>query len=91
MTIRFLALYIAGVLAVACFGLMLITVVPEAEPKRDIAWGVCAVGAIGYAAFGMSLGRLSPQHWVNRSRALQSSLTVIAAGLTLFLLFGVVG
>jgi hypothetical protein len=91
MTIRSIALYLGGMLALACFLLSLVTVVPDAESLRTIAQGVCAAGALVFGGLGMLSGWLSPQHWVNRSRTLQGLLMVLAAGLTLFLLFGVVG
>jgi hypothetical protein len=88
---RFLAWYLGGLLGLACILLSLISVVPDAESKRVVAQCICVVGAVLFAGLGLTCGWLSPQHWVNRSAILRSVLGVLAIGLTLFLLVGVIG
>jgi hypothetical protein len=49
------------------------------------------VFAVIFVALGLSCGLLSAQHWVNRSGLLRGVLLVLAIGLTLLLLVGVIG
>jgi hypothetical protein len=88
---RSLAWYLSGLLGLTCLLFSLITVVPEAESKRDVALCICAVCAMMFAALGLTCGLLSAQQWVNRSGILRRVLLVLAIGLTLFLLVGVIG
>ncbi len=91
MSSQFLSWYLCGLLGLTCMFVSLITVVPEAESKRTVALYICAVCAMMFAALGLTCGSLSAQHWVNRSGILRSILVVLAIGLTLFLLVGVIG
>jgi len=88
---RFLALYLSGLLALACILVSLITVVPDVESVRTLVQGICAVGAALAAAVGLSCSLVPAEHIVNRSSLLRSVLAALAIGLTLFLLVGVVG
>jgi len=90
-SIRFLALYLSGLLGLTCILPSLITVVPDAESALSAAQGICAVGAALSAAVGLLCGWLSVEHAVNRSRLLRSVLVMLAIGWTLFLLLGVIG
>ena len=91
MTTRFLAWYLSGLLSLACVLLSLITVVPGAESERVIAQIICVGGAILFAALGIFCGLVSTQQWVNRSSILRGVLVVLAIGLTLFFVVGVIG
>jgi hypothetical protein len=82
---------LGGLLGLACMLLSLITTVPDLQSKLEVAFGICAVCAMMFAALGLSCGMLSAQHWVNRSSILRSILLVLAMCLTLFLLVGVIG
>ena len=90
MTTRFLAWYISGMLALICSLMWLVTVVPGYETQWLIAQGICGVVALGFAYLGRYCGRRSPEHWVNRSHLLHGVLLVLAAGITLFFLKGVI-
>jgi hypothetical protein len=82
---------VSGLLGLTCVLLSLISVIPDAESERAVAQGISVVGAVLFAAVGLSCGWLSAQHWVNRSRILRGVLLAMAFGLTLFLLVEVIG
>lgn len=91
MSTRPLALYLSGLLGLTFMLVSLISVVPDAEAERNVTQGICAVAAVLSAAVGLSCTWLSAEHWVNRSHLLRNLMVVLAIGLTLFLLVGVIG
>ena len=88
MTTRFLALYTGAVLGLAFLAYSVISLVPGpgVERARLITQAVLAVAAVAFGVLGMSVGRLSSRHWLNRSLLLRGVLLVVATVGSFFVL-----
>ncbi len=91
MSTRVLAWYLSGMSSLTCVLFSLITVVPGAESQRTVVQVISAAGAVLFAILGITCGRLSAQHQVNRSGLLRGVMVILAIGVTVFVLVGVIG
>jgi len=89
MSTRFLAWYTSGIMSLASFLMLFISVTPEAQVRFSVMQAIIAGVALFFAAAAVVLTRLPNEHWGNRSFLARCLFLIAAASSSLLVAISV--